>query len=46
VLPRLRKLVRIGTPENVGLAAARDKLVFGVYEATGNIWRLPDLPRP
>ena len=32
--------------QNVGLAAARDKLVFGMFETTGNIWSLPSLPRP
>jgi hypothetical protein len=33
-------------PQNVGLVAAGDKLVFGMYETTGNIWSLPSLPRP
>jgi dipeptidyl aminopeptidase/acylaminoacyl peptidase len=31
--------------QNVGLAAARDKLVFGLFETTGNIWSLPSVPR-
>ena len=33
-------------PQNVGLAVAGDKLVFGMFETTGNIWSLPALPRP
>ena len=33
-------------PQNVGLAVARDKLVFGVFETTGNIWSLPSFARP
>ena len=33
-------------PQNVGLVSARDKLVFGMFETTGNIWSLPALPRP
>jgi hypothetical protein len=32
-------------PQNVGLVAARDKLVFGMFETMGNIWSLPSLPR-
>jgi eukaryotic-like serine/threonine-protein kinase len=33
-------------PQNIGVVAARDKLVFGMFETTGNIWSLPSLPRP
>jgi Tol biopolymer transport system component len=33
-------------PQNGGLAVARDKLVFGVFETTGNIWSLASLPKP
>jgi Tol biopolymer transport system component len=33
-------------PQNVGLVAARDKLVFGMFETVGNVWSLPSLPRP
>jgi dipeptidyl aminopeptidase/acylaminoacyl peptidase len=33
-------------PQNVGLAAAGGRLIFGMFETTGNIWSLPSLPRP
>jgi Tol biopolymer transport system component len=33
-------------PQSVGLTAAGDRLVFGMFETTGNIWSLPSLPRP
>lgn len=33
-------------PQNAGLVSARDKLAFGMFETTGNIWTLPSLPRP
>ena len=32
-------------PQNVSLAIARDRLIFGMFETTGNIWTLPPLPR-
>jgi len=32
--------------QNVGLVAAGDRLAFGMFETTGNIWTLPSLPRP
>jgi Tol biopolymer transport system component len=33
-------------PQGARLAVARDKLVFGISETTGNVWTLPSLPRP
>jgi Tol biopolymer transport system component len=32
-------------PQNVGLAAAGGRLVFGMFDTTGNIWSLSALPR-
>jgi hypothetical protein len=33
-------------PQNVGLSASADKLVFGMYQTTGNVWSLASLPHP